>query len=104
VFYGAAQVSKDIDFVLLAEDSNFQRLHTALDALGAKRIAVPRFDPELLARGHAVHFRCSAPGVEDLRVDVMTRLRDLPDFSKLWDRRPLKAEMEAFRRAERLGS
>jgi hypothetical protein len=59
----------------------------ALETLGARRIAVPRFDRDLLARGHAVHFRCSAPGVEGLRVDVMTRLRGVPDFSILWDRR-----------------
>ena len=26
-------------------------------------------------------------GVEELRVDLMTRLRDLPEFSNLWDRR-----------------
>jgi len=37
----------------------------ALGDLNAKRIAVPKFDPALLARGHAVHFRCAAPGVED---------------------------------------
>ena len=87
VFYGAAQVSKDIDFILLAEGQNYDRLMTALEILGARRIAVPKFDPELLARGHAVHFRCSAPGVEDLRVDLMSRLRDLPDFLILWNRR-----------------
>jgi hypothetical protein len=87
VFYGAAQVSKDVDFILRAERENFDRLIAALNFLGARRIAVPKFDPELLARGHAVHFRCSAPGVEDLRVDLMTRLRDLPEFSTLWDRR-----------------
>ncbi len=87
VFYGAAQVSKDIDFILLADGQNYARLMTALETLGACRIAVPKFDPELLARGHAVHFRCSAPGVEDLRVDLMSRLRDLPDFLILWNRR-----------------
>jgi hypothetical protein len=87
VFYGAAQVSKDVDFVLLAERENYDRLRAALETLGARRIAVPRFDPELLARGHAVHFRCSAPGVEDLRLDLMTRLRGLSEFSILWDRR-----------------
>jgi hypothetical protein len=91
VFYGAAQVSKDVDLVLLADPANFQKLHNALEALGAKRIAVPRFSPEVLSRGHAVHFRCSAPGVEDLRVDVMTRLRDLPDFQTLWGRRTVIA-------------
>ena len=87
VFYGAAQVSKDVDFVLLAGPENYARLHTALEALQARRIAVPRFDPAVLARGHAVHFRCAAPGAEELRVDVMTRLRDLPDFATLWERR-----------------
>ncbi|MCL4180878.1 MAG: hypothetical protein KJ072_24410 [Verrucomicrobia bacterium] len=87
VFYGAAQVSKDVDFVLLAEDANFGRLSLALAALAARRIAVPRFDPVLLARGHAIHFRCTAPGVQDLRIVVMTRLRDLPEFQVLWDRR-----------------
>ena len=54
VFYGAAQVSKDVDLVLLAQEENFSRLRAALDQLNAKRIAVPRFDPALLARGHAV--------------------------------------------------
>lgn len=87
VFYGAAQVSKDIDFILLAGPENYARLHAALAQLQARRIAVPRFDPAALARGHAVHFRCAAPGVEDLRVDVMTRLRELPDFAALWERR-----------------
>jgi hypothetical protein len=80
VFYGAAQVSKDVDILLLAEAGNFARLERALEALAARRIAVPSFDPGLLARGHAVHFRCAAPGVEELRVDVMTRLRGLPEF------------------------
>ena len=87
VFYGAAQVSKDVDFLLLAGTGNYDRLHAALASLQARRIAVPRFDPAALERGHAVHFRCSAPGVEELRVDVMTRLRDLPDFPALWERR-----------------
>ena len=32
VFYGAAQVSKDVDFVLLAERGNYDRLRAALDA------------------------------------------------------------------------
>jgi hypothetical protein len=87
VFYGAAQVSKDVDFILLADAANFERLHAALRTLQARRIAVPRFDPAILARGHAVHFRCNAPGVEELRIDVMTRLRDLPEFAALWERR-----------------
>ena len=87
VFYGAAQVSKDIDLVLLADAANYERFLTAMRALDARRIAVPPFDVPALERGHAVHFRCSAAGVEELRVDVMVRLRDLPPFDVLWERR-----------------
>src|SRR6266446_1718885 len=87
VFYGAAQFSKDVDLVLLASEENFSRLLAALGELDAKRIAVPRFDPALLARGHAVHFRCEGGDANGLLVDVMTRLRDLPDFEVLWARR-----------------
>ena len=87
VFYGAAQFSKDIDLVLLASEENFSRLLAALEELKAKRIAVPRFEPGLLARGHAVHFRCQEGEADGLRVDVMTRLRDLSDFDVLWSRR-----------------
>jgi len=87
VFYGAAQFSKDINFLILAEDENFEGFHAALGELKATRIAVPGFDPRVLDRGHAVHYRCKATGVEGLRVDIMTKLRDLPDFSILWDRR-----------------
>jgi hypothetical protein len=87
VFYGAAQFSKDVDFLILADAGNFVGLHAALAELQAERIAVPRFDPEVLQRGHAVHFRCQAPGVEGLRIDVMTKLRDLAPFEVLWERR-----------------
>jgi hypothetical protein len=87
VFYGAAQVSKDVDFLILADEANLKKLHTALATLAATRIAVPAFDSDVLARGHAVHFRCAAPGVEGLRIDVMSRLRDLSCFNDLWERR-----------------
>ena len=58
VFYGAPQFSKDIDFTLLADEENYARLRAALLELKADRIAVPEFEPGVLARGHAVHFRC----------------------------------------------
>jgi hypothetical protein len=48
VFCGAAQVGKDIDLVLPAQDENYSRLLAALDQLNAKRITVPRFHPALL--------------------------------------------------------
>jgi hypothetical protein len=92
VFYGAAQVSKDIDFLVFADPRNFERLEAALADLQAGRIAVPPFEPAALARGHAVHFRCRAPGVDGLRVDVMTRLRSMPEFPTLWERRTTFAD------------
>lgn len=92
VFYGAAQFSKDIDFLILADDANFAGLRSALSELGADRIAVPRFDAAALDRGHAVHFRCTAGGVEGLRIDLMTKLRGLPDFGVLWGRRTTVTE------------
>ena len=92
VFYGAAQFSKDIDFALFADAENYARLRAALAELQARRIAIPRFDPAALARGHAVHFRCQAAGVEGLRVDVMTRLRDVAPFPELWARRTTLAD------------
>ena len=87
VFYGAAQFSKDVDFLVLADESNFVGLHAALAELGAMPIAVPRFAAAVLDRGHAVHYRCKADGVEGLRIDLMTKLRDLPGFDVLWNRR-----------------
>lgn len=87
VFYGAAQVSKDIDFLLLANPVNFEHLGVALKALNASRIAVPKFDPAVLERGHAVHFRCADGVSAGLRIDIMTKLRDLPAFEELWERR-----------------
>lgn len=92
VFYGAAQVSKDIDFVVLADPGNYSRLQEALGRLQAVRIAIPPFDPEVLDRGHAVHFRCAASGAEGLRIDVMSRLRGVDDFPRLWNRRTTLAD------------
>jgi hypothetical protein len=94
VFYGAAQFSKDVDLALLASDENFSRLRAALAELNAKRIAVPPFELALLTRGHAAHFRCQGGEADGLRVDVMTRLRDLPDFAVLWARRATIRDMD----------
>lgn len=92
VFYGAAQVSKDVDFLVLHSDENLERLHAALTSLSAVRIAEPPFDPRHLERGHAVHYRCKVPEADGLRIDIMTRLRDLPDFETLWERRTVFTE------------
>ncbi len=87
VFYGAAEFSRDTDFVILADAANLARLRRALADLRAKPIAVPPFEIKYLRRGHAVHFRCQHPEALRMRVDVMSQMRGVEPFSKLWRRR-----------------
>jgi len=86
VFYGAAEFSRDLDLLILADALNLANLKAALDALDAAVIAVPPFEQRYLLKGHAVHFRQrESPG--GLRIDVMSRLRGVADFGELWARR-----------------
>jgi hypothetical protein len=87
VFYGAAEFSRDCDIAILCEPHNLARLQESLDELEARTIAVPPFEQDYLLRGHAVHFRCHAPDVENIRVDVMACMRGVADFDVLWSRR-----------------
>lgn len=87
VAHGASEFTRDVDLAVLAEERNIASLKAALDELGAHVIAVPPFERQVLERGHAVHFRCTAPKVEGLRVDVMSRMRGVEPFDRLWDRR-----------------
>jgi len=87
VLYGAAEFSKDVDFAVLAEAANLALLRNALDELEARVITVPPFEAAYLERGHSVHFRCGRADVEDLRVDVMSKMRGVDDFAQLWERR-----------------
>ena len=87
ILYGGAEFSRDIDFAILASEENLVQLKACLDELDAEVIAVPPFSIEYLERGHAIHFRCATPEAAGLRVDVMTNLRGVDDFEKLWQRR-----------------
>lgn len=87
ILYGAAEFSRDSDFVVLAEPANLEALKRALKALKAVPVYFPGLSIECLAKGHASHFRCRARGVEGLRVDVMGRLKGCEPFSRLWVRR-----------------
>lgn len=87
VFYGGAEFSRDTDLALLAEEGNLKRLRSALDELRASPISVPPLSIEVLERGHAVHFRCGHPDVARMRIDVMSRMRGVDPFEKLWERR-----------------
>jgi len=55
--------------------------------LQAEVIAVPPFHLKYLKKGHAIHFRCHAPEAAGMRVDVMTKMRGVDTFAKLWARR-----------------
>ena len=87
MFYGAAEFSRDVDFAILADAENLIRLQSALDELEAHLIAIPAFEARHLHHGLIVHFRCQATGVEGLRVDVMTVMREVDPFPALWERR-----------------
>src|SRR4051812_429645 len=87
VLYGAAEFSRDCDIAILCEPQNLALLQAALDELQARTIAVPPFEADYLLRGHAVHFRCQAPDVENMRLDVMARMRGVAGFDELWSRR-----------------
>jgi hypothetical protein len=87
VFYGAAEFSRGTDFAILADAVNLARLRRALADLRAELIAVPPFEIKYLRRGHAIHFRCQHPQALRMRVDVMSRMRGVEPFAKLWRRR-----------------
>lgn len=87
VFYGAAEFSRDTDFAILAGSANLARLRKALAELQARVIAVPPFELKYLRRGHAIHFRCQHPETLGMRVDIMSEMRGVDAFPKLWRRR-----------------
>jgi hypothetical protein len=87
IIYGAAEFSRDSDFVALCEPENLKHLQKALSVLKAELIYVPPLEEEYLQRGHACHFRCNARDVKNLRIDVMSQLRGCDPFDILWRRR-----------------
>jgi hypothetical protein len=87
VFYGAAEFSRDTDLAILASSENFARLKKSLKDLKAEVIAVPPFEAMYLRKGHAVHFRCNHAEALGMRVDVMTKMRGVAPFTRLWTRR-----------------
>lgn len=87
VLYGAAEFSRDTDFAILADAANLSRLRRALASLQAEVIAVPPFELRYLRRGHAIHFRCHHPDALRMRIDVMSKMRGVESFPKLWGRR-----------------
>lgn len=87
VLYGAGEFSRDSDFAVLAEQDNLERIRQALADLKAEVIAVPPFTLAYLQKGHAVHFRCQHAEAAGLRIDIMSKMRGVAAFDKLWKRR-----------------
>jgi hypothetical protein len=87
VLYGAAEFSRDADFAIVADPVNLSRLTAALGDLRAKCIAVPPFEARYLEMGLAVHFRSAHPEADGIRIDVMSKMRGVDDFTTLWERR-----------------
>ena len=87
VFYGGAEFSRDTDLAIVAAAANLARLRCALAALEAEVIAVPPFELKYFRRGHAIHFRCRHRDALRMRVDVMSKMRGVDPFAKLWKRR-----------------
>ena len=87
MLYGAAEFSRVTDLVILPDPGNLSRFQSALDDLRAECIAVPPFDRQYLEMGLAVHFRCHHPEADGIRVDIMSKLRGVEEFSQLWLRR-----------------
>ncbi len=87
ILYGGAEFSRDIDFAVAVDARNLDRLRRALADLRARPLFFPLLSAAVLRRGHACHFRCLAPGLRKLRVDVMGRMRGAAAFPALWKRR-----------------
>ena len=87
ILYGAAEFSRDSDFLILADKENLELLQSVLLELQAEVIAVPPFAIKYLKKGHGVHFRCRHPDVAGLRIDLMSVLRGSDPFEAMWQRR-----------------
>jgi hypothetical protein len=87
ILYGAAEFTRDVDFAVAVGPGNLGRLRAALDELEAEPVFFPPLSAAALRRGHACHFRCRATGLHGLRIDLMSRMRGVDPFSKLWARR-----------------
>jgi len=87
IVYGAAEFSRDVDFVVLCDPANLDRLRRALNELQATPLYVPALDADYLSGGHAFHFRCQHEDLKGFRIDIMSVLRGCDEFEHLWERR-----------------
>jgi hypothetical protein len=96
IIYGAAEFSRDSDFVVLITDKNIDNLKHALSSLKAEPIYVPPLEIDYLQRGHACHFKCKARGAEGLRIDIMAKLRGCDPFEDLVSSKKTQRDKDWF--------
>ncbi len=89
ILYGATEFTRDVDFAVAVAPANLGRLRAALEELEAEPVYFPPLSAAVLVRGHACHFRCLAADLNNVRVDVMSKMRGVDPFEKLWKRREL---------------
>lgn len=87
VLYGGSEFSRDTDIALLPDRENIKNLELALEELKAENIAIPKLSLGFLKKGHAIHFRCKHPDALNMRIDIMSVMRNSPPFETLWNRR-----------------
>lgn len=75
ILYGATEFTRDVDFAVAVVPGNLARLRAALAELEAESVYFPPLSPAVLARGHACHFRCLGADLNNLRIDVMSKMR-----------------------------
>ena len=89
VFYGSSEFSRDIDLAILISPENIKKLNNFLTLSQSINIAVPTLDLSYLEKGHAIHFRSTLPEMLNLRIDIMSKMRGVDNFEKLWERRTI---------------
>ena len=87
ILYGAAEFTRDVDFAVAVGPGDLDRLRAALNELEAEPVFFPLLSAAVLRRGHACHFRARAADLHGLRIDVMSTMRGVDPFGKLWRRR-----------------
>jgi hypothetical protein len=71
IVYGAAEFTRDTDFVVRVNSANMKRLRAALAELEAEPVFFPPLRANHLLRGHACHFRCTAAEVVGIQLEVV---------------------------------
>jgi len=86
VLYCGAEFTRGTDFAILADSANLNRLRKGLVDLPATVIAVPPFELKFLA-GPRHPLWCEYSEAAGIRVDIMSKMRGVDPFPKLWRRR-----------------